>query len=141
MQTPTPTANDDAYRIRCSLIPCAPTKPPPRPRPVPVSSGGVSKSVDQQVKLRTEAKNPFRFARLFLYGGITMGGGIGAIVLAGRLARAVNGGDDAPDVVESAGNLAVNLGVMALLSWLFIRELKTKCAEMGARATRELAER
>ena len=93
--------------------------------------------VAAQVALRTEAKNPFRLLRLFVFGGVAMGSGIGAVVLGGRLAKALAGGDGAPGLVESGGNLAVNLGVGAACVALLLRELDQKQKQESVAAREE----
>ena len=56
---------------------------------VEVMRGGVSTKA--LVGARVEARAPFRLARLFLFGGLGGGAGVGLIIIAGRLISALKG--------------------------------------------------
>jgi hypothetical protein len=43
------------------------------------------------VGARAEARAPFRLARLFFFGGLGGGAGVGLVVIAGRLVSALRG--------------------------------------------------
>lgn len=51
--------------------------------------GGVSTRA--LVGARAEARAPFRLARLFFFGGLGGGAGVGLVVIAGRLVSALRG--------------------------------------------------
>eukprot|EP00775_Hariotina_reticulata_P014332 gene14332-58_t len=84
--------------------------------------GGLSR--EQKVQLRTEAKAPFRLARIILFGGLGIGAAIGLVIIIGRLAAAIRGGEGAPDLTESLTNLGVNVAAVAVLSFLVGRDLQ-----------------
>lgn len=55
----------------------------------PIPSGGVSD--EQYVRLRSEAKAPFRLTRVIFLGGLAAGAAIGLLIIAGRLVAALQG--------------------------------------------------
>ncbi len=66
-------------------------------------------------RLRAEAKAPYRFFRWFIYVALASSGFIGAIVF---LAQLVAGND-----IESAlPNFFLQIGVVALMVWLFNKD-------------------
>ena len=77
-------------------------------------------------KLKAEAQEPFRFFKLYAFGGLGAGAFIGLIIILTRLAAALKGGDDAPDLGETVGNLFVNAGAIALFGYLFKGELEQR---------------
>ncbi|CAG9463674.1 unnamed protein product [Pedinophyceae sp. YPF-701] len=79
-----------------------------------------------QVELRTEAAAPFRFARIFILGGLAAGAALGLLVILGRLAAAVQGGEGAPDLAETLGNAGVNAGVLGVLLFFVRRDLQAR---------------
>jgi hypothetical protein len=83
--------------------------------------GGLSR--EAKINLRTEARAPFRLARTILFGGLSAGAGLGLIVILGRLAASLRGGEGAPPLTESLTNLAVNSGALAVLVFLLLRDL------------------
>lgn len=80
-------------------------------------------SDEAYVKLRTEAKAPFRLLRIILFGGLAAGAGLGLIIIITRLIAAVQGGDGAPDLQETAQNFAINAAAVGILSFLLLRDL------------------
>jgi len=86
--------------------------------------GGLSR--EAKVNLRAEAKAPFRFVRIVLFGGLTAGAGLGLIVILGRLVQSLQGGEGAPPLTESLTNLGVNAGALVVLLFLLLRDLKEK---------------
>ena len=44
------------------------------------------------VNLRAEAQEPFRFFKLYLFGGLAAGAGLGLFIIGTRLVKAVPGG-------------------------------------------------
>ena len=85
--------------------------------------GGV-KSDEQYAKLRAEAKSPFRTFRLFAFGALGAGAGVGLLIILTRLTLAIKGGEGAPDLGESVRNFGINSTAVAVLTFLFLRELK-----------------
>jgi tetratricopeptide (TPR) repeat protein len=83
--------------------------------------GGLSR--EAKISLRTEARAPFRFARTVVFGSLAAGAGLGLIVILGRLAASLRGGEGAPPLAESLTNLAVNAGALAVLGFLLLRDL------------------
>jgi hypothetical protein len=70
-------------------------------------------------KLKAEAQEPFRFFKLYAFGGLGAGAFIGLIIILSRLSAALAGGDDAPDLGETIGNLLVNLVAIVVFAFLF----------------------
>lgn len=64
----------------------------------------------RDLKLISEVQAPFRGVRRFFYVALSAAAGISLLFNIPRLIRAIQGGDEAPDVWETAGNLAVNVG-------------------------------
>ncbi|NDJ17211.1 DUF3493 domain-containing protein [Myxacorys almedinensis] len=74
---------------------------------------------EQYARLVAESKAPYRGLRKFIYSGVGASGAIGAFVfltqiLAGR------------DVAVALPNLALQVGLVALMVWLFRWENRTK---------------
>ncbi len=69
-------------------------------------------SPEQYARLRAEAVAPYRGLRQFIYVVFGASGFIGAVVF---LARLLAGND----VAEALPNLALQVGVVALMVWLF----------------------
>lgn len=65
----------------------------------------------RDLKLISEVQAPFRGVRRFFYVALTAAAGISTFFTIPRLVLAVRGGDDAPDLLETAGNAAINIGV------------------------------
>jgi hypothetical protein len=75
--------------------------------------------------LTAEAQAPFRSLRMFIYGSCVVSAGVGGVIiflgiLAGR------------DLATAIPNFAVNAGVVALMTWLYLREQKAKTAAIAA---------
>ncbi len=68
---------------------------------------------EQYERLRREAKSPYRGLRIFIYIAFAGSGFIGAVVFFARLI-ARNG-----DLETNLGNLALQIGVLALMLWLY----------------------
>jgi hypothetical protein len=68
---------------------------------------------EQYDRLRREAKAPYRGLRIFIYIAFSGSGFIGAVIFFTRLI-ARNG-----DLETNLGNLAVQIGVLALMLWLY----------------------
>ncbi|CAO2173720.1 unnamed protein product, partial [Urochloa humidicola] len=65
----------------------------------------------RDLKLISEVQAPFRGVRRFFYVALTSAAGISTFFTIPRLILAVQGGDGAPDLLETAGNAAINIGV------------------------------
>ncbi|GMQ00046.1 hypothetical protein CsSME_00047288 [Camellia sinensis var. sinensis] len=81
-------------------------------------------SFRRDLKLISEVQAPFRGVRRFFYVAFSAAAGISLFFTIPRLLRAINGGDDAPDVWETVGNAAINLGGIIVLSALFFWDNK-----------------
>jgi Low psii accumulation1 / Rep27 len=68
---------------------------------------------EQYERLRREAKSPYRGLRIFIYIALAGSGFIGAVVFFARLI-AGNG-----DLESNLGNFALQIGVLALMVWLY----------------------
>ncbi|MEA5477543.1 DUF3493 domain-containing protein [Pseudanabaena galeata UHCC 0370] len=68
---------------------------------------------EQYDRLRGEAKSPYRGLRVFIYIAFAGSGFIGAVIFFARLI-AGNG-----DLEANLGNLALQIGVLALMIWLY----------------------
>ncbi|XP_022143430.1 protein LOW PSII ACCUMULATION 1, chloroplastic isoform X2 [Momordica charantia] len=78
----------------------------------------------RDLKLISEVQAPFRGVRKFFYVALSAAAGISLLFTIPRLFRAIQGGDEAPDVWETAGNLAVNMGGIIVLVALFLWDNK-----------------
>lgn len=83
-------------------------------------TGGITNN--SYVKLRAEAKAPFRLPRIFLFSGLAAGAGLGLLIITARLVAATRGGEGAPDLQESIQNFAINSGALALFIFLLVRD-------------------
>ncbi|ONH93872.1 hypothetical protein PRUPE_8G257900 [Prunus persica] len=81
-------------------------------------------SFRRDLKLISEVQAPFRGIRRFFYVAFSAAAGISTFFTVPRLFRAISGGDDAPDVWETAGNVAINIGGLIVLVALFLWENK-----------------
>ncbi len=67
-------------------------------------------SFRRDLKLISEVQAPFRGVRRFFNVAFTAAAGISLFFTIPRLIRAIRGSDGAPDLWETAGNAAVNIG-------------------------------
>ena len=67
-------------------------------------------SFRRDLKLISEVQAPFRGVRRFFYVALTAAAGISMFFTIPRLYRSIKGGDGAPDIWETAGNAAINIG-------------------------------
>ena len=72
---------------------------------------------------KAEAQEPFRFFKLYAFGGLGVGAFIGLIIILSRLSLAIAGGEDAPDLGETIGNLSINALAISVFGFLFKGEL------------------
>ncbi|GAV73856.1 DUF3493 domain-containing protein/TPR_11 domain-containing protein [Cephalotus follicularis] len=78
----------------------------------------------RDLKLISEVQAPFRGVRRFFYVAFAAAAGISTFFTIPRLFRAIKGGDDAPDLWETAGNAAINIGGIIVLVALFLWDNK-----------------
>ncbi|RLM93776.1 protein LOW PSII ACCUMULATION 1, chloroplastic [Panicum miliaceum] len=78
----------------------------------------------RDLKLISEVQAPFRGVRRFFYVALTAAAGISTFFTIPRLILAVQGGDGAPDLLETAGNAAINIGGIVVLVALYFWENK-----------------
>ncbi|XVF72593.1 hypothetical protein PTKIN_Ptkin12aG0133500 [Pterospermum kingtungense] len=81
-------------------------------------------SFRRDLKLISEVQAPFRGVRRFFYVAFSAAAGISLFFTVPRLFRAINGGDGAPDLWETAGNAAINIGGIIVLGALFFWDNK-----------------
>lgn len=67
-------------------------------------------SFRRDLKLISEVQAPFRGVRRFFYVALSAAAGISLFFTIPRLFRAIKGGDDVPDLWETSGNAAINIG-------------------------------
>lgn len=67
-------------------------------------------SFRRDLKLISEVQAPFRGVRRFFYVAFSAAAGISLFFTLPRLVSAIKGDDGAPDLWETAGNAAVNIG-------------------------------
>ena len=101
--------------------------------------GGLSQ--EMKMDLRSEARSPFRFPRLYFFFGLGIGSAIGLVFLTSRLVLAVQGGEGAPPLTDAITNFSVNAIVLAVVSVLIARELKEKEKAMKVTEREELLSR
>lgn len=83
--------------------------------------GGIN---DQQyVKLRSEAKAPFRLTRIIFLGGLAAGAALGLFIITGRLVAALQGGEGAPDLQETVQNFGINSAALGVLGFFVYRDV------------------
>lgn len=95
-------------------------------------SGGIGN--EGYAKLRAEAASPFQFVRLFLFGGLSAGAALGGIVSTARLVAAFGG---TYDLQESAQTFGINVACLAVLGFLFKRELDSRQKNISQAAKEE----
>lgn len=90
----------------------------------------------RDLKLISEVQAPFRGVRRFFYVAFSAAAGISLLFTIPRLFLAIKGGGDAPDLWETAGNAATNIGGIIVLVALFLWDNK-KEEEQLAQITRD----
>lgn len=93
-------------------------------------------SIEDRVRLRSEAEAPWRGLRLAFFGGSVLSAGIGLLVSIPQLIGALNGAPGALALNDVAVNLGVDGGAVALFAWLFSQDWKARDRQM-ARLGRE----
>jgi hypothetical protein len=76
-------------------------------------------SQEKYDRLMAEAKAPYKGLRKFIYGSIGASGAIGAFVFLGQIASG-------RDVTAAIPNFLLQIGIVALMIWLFRLEGGTK---------------
>ena len=76
-------------------------------------------------KLKAGAQEPFRFFKLYAFGGLGAGAFIGLIIILARLSAAIKGGDDAPELGETIKNLLINIVAVSAFAYLFSNESRS----------------
>lgn len=92
-----------------------PVQPPSDRFATPKAPRPANLSPDQYARLKAEAAAPYRGLRLFIYFAFAASGTIGAFIFLSQLLAGHN-------VTNLLPNLALQLGVVALMIWLFRRE-------------------
>lgn len=70
----------------------------------------IGDSFRRDLKLISEVRAPFRGFRKFFYFAFSAAAGISTLFTIPRLIQAVRGGGGAPDLLETTGNAAINIG-------------------------------
>lgn len=70
----------------------------------------IGDSFRRDLKLISEVRAPFRGFRKFFYFAFAAAAGISTFFTVPRLIQAIRGGDGAPDLLETTGNAAINIG-------------------------------
>ena len=86
--------------------------------------GGMTSTSRQ--RFRTEAKAPFRATRTVVFGGLSVGAGIGLLIITAQLVAALRGVTSGPDLRSAAQNFAINLAAVALFVGLTVREVRAR---------------
>ncbi|XP_074268358.1 protein LOW PSII ACCUMULATION 1, chloroplastic-like [Silene latifolia] len=81
-------------------------------------------SFRRDLKLISEVQAPFRGVRRFFYVAFAAAAGISTFFTIPRLILAIQGGDNAPDLVNTATNAGINIGGFVVLVALFLWENK-----------------
>ncbi|XP_017969677.1 PREDICTED: protein LOW PSII ACCUMULATION 1, chloroplastic [Theobroma cacao] len=81
-------------------------------------------SFRRDLKLISEVQAPFRGVRRFFYVAFSAAAGISLFFTLPRLFSAIKGDDGAPDLWETAGNAAINIGGIIVLVALFFWDNK-----------------
>jgi len=90
----------------------------------PFSKAAKQLSPEQYAQLKAEAKAPYRGLRKFVYFGLGASGLIGATVFVAQLAAGNN-------VSSALPNFALQVGLVALMVWLFRLESKAERKQKG----------
>jgi tetratricopeptide (TPR) repeat protein len=99
------------------------------------AAGGISS--DAYIKLRAEAKSPFRLTRVLLFGALAAGAGLGLIITSTRVVTALQGGEDAPNLQATLQNFAINAAGLAGFGFLVLRDVQAGKREENVVAREE----
>lgn len=116
------------YNLKFSVILTDPDMAPFRAMPefkqlqeeARIGGQEIGSSFRRDLKLISEVQAPFRGVRRFFYITLGASAGISTLFTIPRLISAVRGGSGAPDLWETAGNAAINIGGIVILVALFI---------------------
>lgn len=81
-------------------------------------------SFRRDLKLISEVQAPFRGVRRFFYVAFTAAAGISLVLTLPRLLISIKGDDGAADILQTAGNAAINVGGIVVFVALFLWENK-----------------
>ncbi|XP_057439294.1 protein LOW PSII ACCUMULATION 1, chloroplastic [Lotus japonicus] len=84
----------------------------------------IGSSFRRDLKLISEVQAPFRGIRRFFYVALTAAAGVSLLLTIPRLFLAIKGGDDAPGLLETSGNAAINIGGIVVFVALFFWDNK-----------------
>lgn len=101
----------------------------------------VGNSFRRDLKLISEVQAPFRGVRRFLYVAFTAASGISTLFTIPRLLAAIKGGEDAPDLLATAGNAAINIGGIVVFVALFLWDNKKEEEQIAQIARNETLSR
>ncbi|KAJ7570090.1 hypothetical protein O6H91_01G106600 [Diphasiastrum complanatum] len=90
----------------------------------------IGNSFRRDLKLISEVQAPFRGIRKVLYAVFSVAAGISTLFTIPRFLLAFQGGEGAPDKLETAQNLAINVGGIVVLVTLYIWDSKKEEEEM-----------
>ena len=93
--------------------------------PPPHSRQKSALSPEKYARLKAEAKAPYRGLRQFIYVTLGASGFLGMFVFLAKLATG-------EEIGTTLGNLALQVGVVALMVWLFRLEQKAKSTKRGS---------
>lgn len=71
----------------------------------------------------SELRSPFRFFRLWIFGGLSAGASIGLIVIVSSLVNAISNQEDFGQPLR---NLAINIGALLVFGFLFYRDYQER---------------
>lgn len=98
-------------------------------------------SFRRDLKLISEVQAPFRGVRRFFYVAFTAAAGISLFFTIPRLFVAIRGGEGAPDILQTAGNAAINVGGIVAFVALFFWENKKEEEQLAQIARNETLSR
>ncbi|KAI8574710.1 hypothetical protein RHMOL_Rhmol01G0375500 [Rhododendron molle] len=98
-------------------------------------------SFRRDLKLISEVQAPFRGVRRFFYVAFSAAAGISLFFTVPRLIRAIHGGDDAPDVLATAENAAINVGGIIIFVALFFWDNKKEEEQLAQTSRNETLSR
>ncbi|WJX79753.1 Protein LOW PSII ACCUMULATION 1, chloroplastic [Trifolium repens] len=101
----------------------------------------VGSSFRRDLKLISEVQAPFRGIRRFFSVAFTAAAGISLFFNIPRILRAIQGGDGAPDLLETAGNAAVNIGGIVVFVALFLWDNKKEEEQLAQISRNEILSR
>ncbi|KAJ3669528.1 hypothetical protein LUZ60_011478 [Juncus effusus] len=102
---------------------------------------GIGYSFRRDLKLIGEVQAPFRGVRRFFYVALTLAAGISTFFTVPRLVRAIQGGDGAPDLVETCTNAGVNIAGIVVLVALFLWDNKKEEEQLAQISRDEILSR